>query len=166
MIVLGITGAFGCGKSAVLRFFASRNWFVFDADTVCKSLYTRGNPAILKAVRELFGADVFHSDGTVNLARLGHEAFRQPEKMPRLTAELYPALTEIMRANIEVCRKCGRNGAFDVPLLYEAGFAEFFDAVLAVWAPETLRRLRLRGRARNKILRRRREFVRPGGSHA
>jgi len=149
LIVLGITGAFGCGKSAVLRYFAARDWYVFDADAVCKSLYTERDPAVLAAVRELFGAGMFRPDGAVDLPRLGREAFQHPEKMPRLTAALYPRLTETMRAGIAECRRTGRSGAFEIPLLYEAGFSGCFDAVLAVWAPEALRRKRLRGRGFN-----------------
>lgn len=146
LIILGITGAFGCGKSAVLRFFASRRWHTFDADAACKQLYADRVPEVMAAVREIFGDAMFGADGAVDLGRLGREAFREPAKMPRLTAALYPALTRRLRAEIAECRKRGRNGAFELPLLYEAGFEGEFDAVLAVWAPETLRRQRLYGR--------------------
>ena len=66
--------------------------------------------------------------------------------MPRLTAALSPALTRRLHAEIAECRKRGQSGAFELPLLYEAGFEGGFDAILAVWAPETLRRQRLYGR--------------------
>ena len=145
-MILGITGAFGCGKSAVLRFFASRNWHTFDADAACKKLYADRTPEVMAAVREIFGEEIFDADGAVDLGKLGQKAFAEPEKMPRLTAVLYPALTRRLRGEIAECRACGQNGAFELPLLFEAGFEEEFDAVLAVWAPETLRRQRLYGR--------------------
>ncbi|MCI5779076.1 MAG: dephospho-CoA kinase [Lentisphaeria bacterium] len=145
-MILGITGAFGCGKSTVLRFFAARSWRVFDADSVCKSLYDSGEKDVLDAVRIHFGAAAFTPDGRVNPAVLGQAAFRDPAKMAALTGVLYPKLTEKLEREIAECRRERRSGAFEIPLLYENKFESRFDAVLTVWAPESLRRERLRGR--------------------
>ena len=146
-MILGITGAFGCGKSTVSRFFAARSWRIFDADRACKSLYAGGDGVVLDAVRELFGDGVFTSDGRVDTAALGRIAFHSPEKMTALTGVLYPRLTAILETEIAECRRERRCGAFEIPLLYETGFTGHFDAVLAVWAPEELRRKRLYGRS-------------------
>ena len=134
-MILGITGGFGCGKSSVLRFFASCQWFTMDADAVCRGFYESGNPALLACVRENFGKDMFFHDGSVDRKKLGGELFRHPEKMVLVTGVLYPLLTEKLRSSIAACRKNGRDGAFEIPLLYEAGFEHCFDAVLSVWCP-------------------------------
>ncbi|MBR2345124.1 MAG: dephospho-CoA kinase [Lentisphaeria bacterium] len=145
-MILGITGAFGCGKSSVLHFFASENWHIFDADAVCRKFYDNKNTAVIAAVKEIFGSDVFAPDGSVDRKKIAGEAFVHPEKMQSLTDVMYPLLTEQLNSEINYCRKNKLNGAFEVPLLYEAGFETYFDAVLAVWAPEALRKERLHGR--------------------
>ena len=145
-MILGITGGFGCGKSSILRFFGSHNWFVFDADSVCRSFYESAHPDLIKCIRENFGNDFFTSEGYVDRAKLSTRLFSHPEEMKLITGVLYPLLTGEMIHAIDNCRNKSINGAFELPLLYEAGFEKFFDSVLAVWCPAQLRKARLRNR--------------------
>ena len=144
-MILGITGAFGSGKSSALRYFASHAWHAFDADAVCRDFYEQKHAGLFAAVRENFG-DVFTVDGDIDRKKLGLEVFSHPEKMNILTGILYPLLTEKMVADIQFCRQQNINGAFEIPLLYEAGFEKYFDTVLTVWVPPQLSRTRLYGR--------------------
>jgi dephospho-CoA kinase len=66
--------------------------------------------------------------------------------MKAVTDVIYPLLNERINTAIEVCRQTGRNGAFELPLLFENGFTGHFDAVLAIWCPSELRKQRLKGR--------------------
>jgi len=59
---------------------------------------------------------------------------------------IYPLLTHKVIAEIDLCRQKKIHGAFEIPLLYEAGFEKYFDAVLAVWCPAELRKKRLLNR--------------------
>lgn len=145
-MILGITGAFGCGKSTVLRFFENRNWFVFDADKVCHSFYTEKNPLIMETVKNNFGEAVFDTNGDINRKKLGEAVFNQPEKMAVLTGTMYPLLTEKLRADIEKCKAAKINGAFEIPLLFEKDFQLEFDKILSIWTDDTLRYERLKGR--------------------
>jgi len=145
-MILGITGGFGCGKSSVLRFFESENWFIFDADAVCRSFYDTAHPDLVKCIRDNFGEDFFSSGNCIDRARLGTRLFSRPEEMKLITDILYPLLTGELVRCINMCRKKNINGAFELPLLYEAGFEKFFDAVMAVWCPVELRKQRLRNR--------------------
>lgn len=145
-MILGITGGFGCGKSSVLRFFESRSWFTLDADAVCRSFYDQQNPHLMKCIKDNFGRDLFANDNSVDRKKLAALLFEAPEKMQIITSVIYPMLTAKIDNAIARCRKNNIHGAFELPLLYEAGFELKFDAVLAVWAPAELRKTRLLNR--------------------
>ena len=145
-MILGITGGFGCGKSSVLRFFESRSYFTLDADEVCRSFYDLKHPLLMAAIRENFGKNCFTPDGGADKKALAKILFDAPEKMSVITQVIYPLLTERINSAIELCRAKNIHGAFELPLLYEAGFEKCFDAVLAVWCPAELRKKRLAGR--------------------
>ena len=145
-MIIGITGAFGCGKSAVLRFFASKNWHTFDADSVCKSFYDSQEPYLCSGLKKIFGDTVFTAENKIDRSALAEIIFCDAKKKKQLTDMIYPLLTGKMMQEIFACRCDSINGAFEIPLLYEAGFANCFDAVLSVWAPMKLRRKRLYGR--------------------
>ena len=145
-MILGLTGGFGCGKSSVLRFFEYHFWFTLDADAVCRDFYEMHHPLLMSCIEREFGSDMFTSDGNVDRKKLGEILFEYPEKMQLITGVIYPLLTEKVLTAIDTCRQMNKNGVFELPLLYEAGFDKYFDAVMAVWCPAGLRKERLQGR--------------------
>lgn len=145
-MILGVTGGFGCGKSSVLQFFRSRNWFVLDADAVCRKFYDDRNPTLLKCIRDHFGEEMFLPDGSVNRQKLAELLFNDSEKMKIITGVIYPLLQKEIKEAINWCRQQKRNAAFELPLLYECGYEKQFDAVLAIWCDPQLRKKRLAGR--------------------
>ena len=146
IMILGITGGFGCGKSSVLRFFESKLFFTLDADAVCRDFYLSEEPHLMDCIRTNFGKEMFLPDGSVDRGLLGRELFTHPDKMKLITDVIYPLLTAKIVAAINECRQADRDGAFELPLLYEAGFENFFDKILTVWCPDDLRKKRLAGR--------------------
>ena len=145
-MILGLTGAFGGGKSTVLSYFKSKNWHTFDADSACHALYDSGDPELIKKVRELFGDQAVAADGKIDRKVIAASAFTHPEKLKALTAALYPLLEKRMQDEIDRCREQGISGIFELPLLYESGYDRFFDAVLAIWCDPELRSTRLGNR--------------------
>jgi len=143
-LILGITGTIGCGKSTVFSLFRAAGWLTFDADGFCRSLYAGGNPAFAAGIKDLFGDGVFNADGTIDRKKVADAVFNNSVTMTALTDLIYPLLDAGMEEAMERCRKSGANGAFEVPLLYEAGYQERFDRVLAVWCDPALRFRRLR----------------------
>ena len=117
-----------------------------DADEVCRSFYESRKPELMKCIRSNFGDDLFDAAGRVDRKKLGEILFRSPEKMNLITRVIYPLLTEKIMQSINDCREKKINGAFELPLLYEAGFENCFDQILAVWIPHDLRKKRLLGR--------------------
>ena len=145
-MILGLTGSFGGGKSTVLSYFQTHNWHTFDADAACHELYESGNPVLTGRVKELFGQDAVDENGKINRQKIADGAFKAPEKMKELTSLLYPLLNEELNRQISDCRRNGIDGIFELPLLYEANYREYFDAVLAIWCAPELRCERLRKR--------------------
>lgn len=142
-MILGLTGAFGSGKSTVISYFKSKNWHTFDADAACHALYDSGEPELIQKVSELFGPRAVSADGSVDRQVIAAAAFAEPEKLKALTAALYPLLERKMVQEIEQCRQQNISGIFEIPLLYEANYARFFDAVLTIWTDPELRSKRL-----------------------
>ena len=68
--------------------------------------------------------EMFAENGSVDRKKLAAVLFASPEKMKIITDVIYPLLTERVITAIDVCRQTGKNGAFELPLLYEAGFAD------------------------------------------
>ena len=145
-MILGITGGFGCGQSTVLHFFESRNFFILDADAVCRSFYENRHPLLMRCIRDNFGTEIISADNYVDRKKLAAVLFGAPEKMKLITDVIYPLLTHKVITEIDLCRQKKIHGAFEIPLLYEAGFEKYFDAVLAVWCPAELRKKRLLNR--------------------
>ena len=92
----------------------------------------------------MFGSGVFNDDGSIDRQRVADAVFGDSDAMAELTALIYPLLDAGMEQVMDKCRKGSRNGAFEIPLLYEAGYRERFDRVLAVWCDPALRFRRLR----------------------
>ena len=145
-MILGLTGAFGGGKSTVLDYFRQHNWHTFDADAECHKLYESGPPMLINKVIDLFGSGAIDANNRINRQLIAKTAFKNPEKMQELTRTLYPLLNEIMDRTIAQCRSKNINAVFELPLLYEGDYQSRFDAVLAIWSDPEVRCQRLKNR--------------------
>jgi dephospho-CoA kinase len=144
---LGLTGGIGSGKSAALDAFGRRGAAVLSSDAVVHRLYD--DDEVIAAVRARFGDDVLSADGRVDRAVLGPRAFGDPEAMAFLEALLFPRISIARTAWIAEQRAlptCPPVLVCEVPLLFEAGLRDAFDAVLVVTAPESVRRARVEAR--------------------
>lgn len=155
-MILGLTGSFGGGKSTVLSCFQTHNWHTFDADAACHGLYGSGNQVLINKVKKLFGEEAVDGNGKIDRQKIANSAFKNPEKLQKLTSALYPLLNEELHKQIDFCRKNNVNGIFELPLLYEADYKNRFDAVLAIWCAPDLRceRLKKRNFSREEMLKR------------
>ena len=145
-MILGLTGAFGGGKSTVLRYFSTRNWFIFDADAVCHSFYVECPHDFLDGLLAIFGNGIFNEKGKPDKKAVAAICFSDSEKLNQLTSLIYPLLQKKLDESIEYCRKNSISGVFELPLLYEGGFEKLFDAVLTIWTSPEIRVERLKKR--------------------
>ena len=143
-MILGITGSFGAGKSTVREEFSALGWHFFDADRVCHDIYASQEGEFFNRITAIWGRNILAPNGGIDRKKLAEKVFGKPEELEKLTALLYPELDRRLDAEIALCRKEGRNGAFEIPLLFEKDYAERFDAVLAVWGAAEIRHSRLK----------------------
>lgn len=140
--LVGLTGGLASGKSTVGELLAEHGCLVVDADDVVAWLYESGRPGA-QAVGELFGPDVLDTAGSVDRGRLARLVFADPEARRRLEAAIHPL---VRRRFAELSRSGAVEGVdvvvLEATLLVEAGFADDFDLVVTVEAPEDLRRQR------------------------
>ena len=141
-LLVGLTGGLASGKSTVARLLADRGCLVVDADDVVAWLYESGRPGA-RAVGELFGAEYLDTAGSVDRGRLAELAFADDAARRRLEEAIHPLVRERFE---ELAATGAAEGAgivvLEATLLVEAGFAEDFDVVVTVEAPEAVRRAR------------------------
>lgn len=148
MLVVGLTGGIGSGKSAVSRLLAQRGAVVVDADLVAREVVEPGTPGLAGLVED-FGGQVLQADGSLDREALGRLVFGDPVALTRLNARLHPLIGARTNELVDDARTAGvRIVVHDVPLLVENGLAPLYDAVVVVSAtPATQldRLVRLRG---------------------
>lgn len=146
MIVVGLTGGVGSGKSTVAGLFREMGAKVIDADSIAREVVEIGEPT-LTAIRESFGDEVFEADGALDRRAMAARVFGDDEARARLNAIVHPAVAQRTAELLQEARESGESWVvYDVPLLYENGLEEMFDTIVVVTADEELRRARLRDR--------------------
>ncbi len=139
--VLGVTGAFGSGKSTAARWLCGTNGLLIDADAIGHALLEPGSPAYAKVVAAF---------GTADRGRLGKIVFarggsRGRTALSRLNRIMHPLIKAEIKRRIAAC--AGGLVVLDAPLLYETQLHKAVDAVVVVAADERRRLARLCRRA-------------------
>jgi dephospho-CoA kinase len=144
VIVVGLTGSVGMGKSATAAMFAEAGIPVYDADAEVRRLYAPGGAAVAKVEAAFPGVVV---DGAVDRARLGERVLGDPDALARLNAIVWPLMGEARAAFFRRARETGAEVAvLDIPLLLETGGERNVDKVVVVSAPAEMQRQRVLGR--------------------
>lgn len=125
MVVVGLTGGIGTGKSSVSALLADRGAVVIDGDAIVRELQAPGQP-VLAAMVERFGAGVLRADGTLDRQAVADVVFSDPDALAELNAIVHPAVgEEILRrlaaASDGEVADGDRVVVLDVPLLVESG---------------------------------------------
>ena len=142
MIVLGLTGSIGMGKSTVAAMLQRLRVPVFDADATVHALQARGGAA-LPAIAAAFPG-VVHTAG-LDRAALRARVFGDSVALARLEAVVHPLVAAQQRAFLRRHR-FQPVVALDIPLLFERGGAAKVDAVIVVSAPAHVQRARVLAR--------------------
>ena len=145
MIILGLTGSIGMGKSTAAGMLRRLGVPVHDADRTVHRLLGRGGAAVA-AVERAFGPEVI-AEGAVDRPRLGARVFGDGVALKRLEAILHPQVRRAERRFLVQSATQRRPVvALDVPLLFETGGERRVDATVVVTAPAFLQRLRVLAR--------------------
>ncbi|WP_439476415.1 dephospho-CoA kinase [Brevundimonas sp.] len=144
MIVLGLTGSIGMGKSTTTAMFADAGALVWNADDAVHRLYAKGGGAVVP-VGEAFPGVVV--DGAVDRTRLAEALGRDGEAFGRLEAIVHPL---VLNVRLEDLTAAGARGVklavLDIPLLFETGGDADVDAVVVVTAPTAVQAERVLAR--------------------
>ena len=132
MIVLGLTGSIGMGKSTTTAMFADLGAVIWNADDAVHRLYAPGGAAVEPVGRAFPGVV---ADGAVDRTRLAEALGRDDDAFRRLETIVHPLVAEGRLADLEAARRAGvRLAVLDIPLLFETGGEAFVDAVVVVTA--------------------------------
>jgi len=133
MLLVGLTGGIGSGKSAVAQIFKRLGAHLIDADELAHEAVRPGGP-VLKRIVEDFGPDLLNPDGTLDRAKLGRAVFEDSDKRERLNAIVHPyVFMEEERRRKEIAQKDPKAIVlFDAALLIETGSYQLMDKVILV----------------------------------
>lgn len=118
MIVVGLTGGIGSGKSTVSAALAERGAIVVDADAIAKELQRAGQPVFLKMV-ERWGEGIIGPDGELDRAKVAGIVFNDAEALKDLNAIVHPALNAEMNRRIRAQEGTDNVVIVDVALMAE-----------------------------------------------
>ena len=144
MILLGLTGSIGMGKSTTTAMFADLGAVVWNADDAVHRLYAPGGAAVLP-VGEAFPGVVV--DGAVDRARLAEALGKDDTAFRRLEAIVHPLVAQGRAADLEAARTAGvKLAVLDIPLLFETDGDKAVDAVVVVTADPAIQAERVLAR--------------------
>jgi dephospho-CoA kinase len=139
MLVVGLTGNIGSGKSTVARMLEERGVPVIDADVLARDAVAEGSPA-LAAIVSRWGSRMLAADGSLDRAALRRVVFASAEERRVLESIVHPEIKARREELVEAARaRRERVVVCDIPLLFEAGLEKDVDAVLLVDAPREAR---------------------------
>ncbi|MBI4354397.1 MAG: dephospho-CoA kinase [Candidatus Omnitrophica bacterium] len=147
MIVVGITGSVGTGKSTVAKMLKECGAEVIDADHLAHEAIQPRQPA-WRCIIKTFGRTILKADGSIDRLALGQRVFRDAKARRRLERIIHPDVIRRTKARLSQWRRQGRVrvAVLDVPLLVEAGMHKLVDRLVVVTAPAAIQRQRLKAR--------------------
>jgi dephospho-CoA kinase len=136
MLVIGLTGSIGMGKSTAVAMLRRMGIPVHDADAAVHDLIRPGGGAVTEIAKAFRGVV---RDGVVDRKRLGDRIFKDPAARAKLEAILHPRVRRATERFIRQQRRLRRGlVVLDIPLLFETGGERLCDAVLVVSAPRAV----------------------------
>ncbi len=132
LVIIGLVGGVGCGKSTAARELESLGALRIDADALAHEALCL--PPVRKAVVRRFGPEVLGSHGEIDRSRLGPRAFAEPDGLRFLEELIHPVVGDWIRGRIARTRRTRSHElvVLDVPLLVESGLDAECDAVVMI----------------------------------
>lgn len=146
MRIVTLTGGLGAGKSTAAAYLHEKGAAVVDTDAVGRALLTTGSELLGRVAREFGEDEVLLADGSLDRAALARKAFSSEGWTRMLDSIVHPAVAREVGVAVEQLRLLAQPPiavVLEVPLLVEAPvFAELADVVVAMVAPESVRKER------------------------
>lgn len=142
LIVVGLTGGIGAGKSTVARAFARAGAAVSDSDATAREILQ--HPAVRDELVQWWGAQVLDEAGSIDRAKVAAQVFADPSKRARLEGLVHPLIHARRAQEMDAARAAGKKVfVIDAPLLLEAGLGPQCHAVVYIDAPRHVRLARV-----------------------
>ena len=154
MLKVGITGGIGSGKTKVCRVFKTLGIAVYNADTQANRLMNT-DPELKAALKDYFGSDIYHNDGTLDRRKLAKIIFNDPASLEKVNDWVHPAVTRdfdhwcTLQKSPYVLKEAA--------IIFERNMAHLFGKVILVTAPEIIRikRVCIRSRVTPEVVKER-----------
>jgi dephospho-CoA kinase len=145
MIVIGLTGGPGTGKSLAASYLKKKGALILSGDDAGKQAVD-DHPAVLRNLVKAFGPEILNSDNTLNRRKLGSIAFSDVEAHRTLNKIVHPQLLQILRSDLKTHRRKNKTkwAVIDAALIFEWGIADWCDYILVVTARRNVRLARLK----------------------
>jgi dephospho-CoA kinase len=144
MIIIGLTGSIGMGKSTVAKMFAEAGAPAFDSDAAVHAFYAPGGAAVA-SVGEAFPGTV--RDGAIDRAALSAEVVNNDNAIAKLERIVHPLVRQAQAAFLQSNRDAGVGAVvLDIPLLFESGGSALVDKIVVGSAPAEVQRARVLSR--------------------
>jgi len=145
MLILGLTGNIGCGKSSLSKILMQNNIDVIDADIISRNIFE--DKELLNLVFENFGENIKNLDGSLNRKALGNIVFNDDQKLVILNGLTHPKIKEKILNKINEIRNIGKSlVVIDAALLIEGGYLDILDKLIVITCKESIQisRIQLR----------------------
>ena len=138
MLLVGLTGGIGSGKSTVARLLERHGAVVIDADHLAREAVQKGTSGFDRVI-DAFGPQIVAPDGDLDRSALAARIFTDPAQKSTLEAIVHPEVARRFSDQVDAYRATDRIVLYVTPLLVELGLAPAFDVVIVVTASPHLR---------------------------
>ncbi|HPB68436.1 MAG TPA: dephospho-CoA kinase, partial [Candidatus Omnitrophota bacterium] len=147
MLIIGVTGSYGTGKSTVSAMFGDLGAPVIDSDRIVHALLAARGRCSRAIVRE-FGPGILTAGGDIDRKKLSGRVFKDPRQRKILESIVHPEVIRDIRKQLAGLKKDKniRAVVLDIPLLFEAGLQELVDMTVVVQATQKEQLLRTASR--------------------
>lgn len=139
MLVIGLTGKTGAGKSTIAKKLKENGCYIIDGDVLARQVTQKGSPA-LSLLAQIFGEDIIDSCGELDRKLLAKRAFADTESTEKLNAVTHPYINSLFKDEIEKAVGLGFNTAvIDAAALLESDCRLLCEKIAVVTAPTQIR---------------------------
>lgn len=144
MLVLGLTGPTGAGKTEVGRILGDQEGIrLIDCDQVARRVVEKGQRCLLD-LAVAFSSAILEADGSLNRKKLGDLVFHDREKLRRLNEIMFPYILEEIQGDLAAAAAAGSRAAvLDAPTLFESGADALCHKIIVVTASPHIRQFRI-----------------------
>ncbi|MFR3499711.1 MAG: dephospho-CoA kinase, partial [Paraclostridium bifermentans] len=137
MLVIGLTGNIGCGKSSLSKILEENYFDIIDADLISREIMN--NSDLLKEVFDTFGDNIKRKDGTLDRKKLGEIVFNDDKKLIELNSLTHPAIKKEIIKKINNIKSNNKDIAIvDAALLIEGNFLDLVDKLVVITCNENI----------------------------